>query len=423
MSIKIKEINRDGLAWLTHQPLDVRIEMFSYQTEICRFMANDLLEEFTRKYAGEKYERVDDGRYHRHGYNRSTIRLGNDRVPIEVPRIMDTENGKSFNVPEYGSLKNANTSREQLLEAMLKGISCRDYEGVFAQVAESFGLSRSAVSQSFVEESARKLEEFNQRRLDDLEIVSLFVDGKYLAKDQIVIVLGVTRQGHKIPLGFIQTVTENAVAIGQLFSELIGRGLKYDDGLLIVIDGAKGLRKAVNDVFEKKAVVQRCQWHKRENVLSYLNEADKPYWKNQINQAYAHSNYQQAKDCLNLLATKLGKTNLNAAGSLREGLEETLTLHRLGINETFGRSFSTTNCIENLNSQLAKYIRKIKYWKNSKMIHRWIATALTEVEQKMRKVDNFGKLHELKKAVKDEINTKMNSPDPALLDDPHPNSN
>ena len=134
-----------------------------------------------------------------------------------------------------------------------------------------------------------------------MEITTLFVDGKYLAKDQIVIVLGVTRQGQKVPLGFIQTVTENATAISQLFCELIDRGLKYDDGLLVVIDGAKGLRKAVKDVFAKKAVVQRCQWHKRENVLSYLNETDKPYWKNQINRAYAMADYPEAKHSLEQL--------------------------------------------------------------------------------------------------------------------------
>ena len=175
--------------------------------------------------------------------------------------------------------------------------------------------------------------------------------------------------------------------------------MNFQEGILVCIDGARGLNKAVKEVFSDKAVIQRCQWHKRENVLSYLGENDKEEFKGKIQRAYQESEYEVAKERLLLVEAELKTINQSAANSLMEGLEETLTLHRLEIPLTLRRTFSTTNCIENLNSQLGKYIGRVKKWTNSGQKHRWVAAGLMEVEQKMRRINNPDKLKEMKRII------------------------
>ena len=222
----------------------------------------------------------------------------------------------------------------------------------------------------------------------------------------MVIALGVTVEGDKIPLGFIQTNTENARSIKQLLTDIVSRGFEYEEGLLCCIDGAKGIRKALEDVFGKEAIVQRCQWHKRENVLSYLKESDKGKYRKKLNSAYSTEDYHEARAKLENIIDELKPINIYASNSLKEGLEETLTIHRLDLKASFGKSFSTTNIIENLNSQLRKYIGRVKYWKTSDQRQRWVACALLEVEKRMRKVDNYSNLYEMKLAIQKEIDRR-----------------
>ncbi|NOG46999.1 MAG: hypothetical protein HND50_17280 [Calditrichaeota bacterium] len=180
--------------------------------------------------------------------------------------------------------------------------------------------------------------------------------------------------------------------------------MKYEDGLLVVIDGSKGIFKAVKKVFDKYAIIQRCQWHKRENVLSYLPEDKAKEYRKRMNKAYRKESYGEAKSELKIILDDLKIDNMGASRSLQEGLEETLTLHRLGLYENFGRSFATTNAIENLNSQIEKYLRKVKHWKTSSQRYRWVASALYEIEHKMRKVNNYKKLSEMREVLKAEVN-------------------
>lgn len=206
-------------------------------------------------------------------------------------------------------------------------------------------------------------------------------------------------QGDKIPLGFVHAPSEHSGPVMDLFRDLRKRGLQSDKGLLFVIDGSKGFRKAIIELFGSKAVIQRCKWHKRENVLVYLPEKEHQPFKRDFSEALRQPSYADAKAALLSLAKQLEPINLSAAKSLKEGMEDLLTLHRLGMQELFGRTFSTTNCIENLNSQLGKYLHKVKYWKNSAQRHRWIAAALIEIEHSMRKVPNYRKLNKLQNAI------------------------
>jgi transposase-like protein len=387
-----------------------KLAVLKNQYELSLILINEILEDEVRQYAGERYKREKpySGRYSRWGSNPGSVWLGEEKVGIEVPRIIDKESKRNKSLENYEKLRELEPDEERLLKAILCGLSTNDYKGVAEQFIESRGLSRSKVSQRFIEESSKRLEEFINRDLSSNNYVAIFIDGKYFQKEQIVIALGITEDGRKLALGFIQTTTENSTSIKQLLSNLIERGLKYDDGLLFVIDGSKGIRKAVEDTFGRHSVVQRCQWHKRENVVSYLNESDKKTYKKKLSKAYNSDTYETAFNELNLIYNELTKINKSAAGSLKEGLEETLTLHRLSISEEFKKSFSTTNVIENLNSLVGKYTRKVKHWKSSDQRLRWVASGMLEAEQKMHRVNNYQNLKILQETIKREVQTKLN---------------
>jgi transposase-like protein len=223
----------------------------------------------------------------------------------------------------------------------------------------------------------------------------------------MLIALGVTSDGRKIPLGFAQAASENSIIIKELLQNLINRGLHYDQGLLFVVDGSKGIHKAIRELFGSCGIIQRCQWHKRENVLKYLNENIQDIYRRRINKAYGNDTYQEAKEDLVKIIKDLRVKNISAARSLEEGLEETLTLHRLGLHEKFSRSFNTTNCIENLNSMIGRYLQKVKNWKSSDQRYRWMAVALLETENRMRRVNNYKQLHIMKKIIKEEVLSKQ----------------
>jgi transposase-like protein len=274
---------------------------------------------------------------------------------------------------------------------------------VIDYLEEGFGLSKSSVSSKFIKASEECLKEFEQRDISEHKLVAVFIDGKYLMRQQMVIVLGITEQGEKVVLGFVQTTTENSKSIGELFVQLKQRGMQYHEGLLFIIDGSKGLKKAIEEQFGEKAIIQRCTWHKRENVLSYLAENLHDEIKKEYHQALGETAYESAKEAMEQLIKKLKKINMQAGRSLEEGLEELLTLHKLDVNEDFSISFSTTNCIESLNSQLKKYVGRVTNWSSSDQRYRWVATALLKIETRMKKVDNFKQIKELKKAIQKHI--------------------
>lgn len=402
--IKDNYLSTKTLNEIVDQPIDVKLQLLETYNELSSFLINDIMEEMVYQYCGDNYSNYRKNQYQRYGMNPgSIICQGNEKVKVNVPRIKDKKTGKIFNVPAYSQARERQKPDERLLEAIIKGLSSRDYQSVIEVIGESFGLSKSSVSNHFKQQSSQKLEEFHNRSLENYDLVAVLFDGKYLGNDQIIIALGITQFGEKIPLDFVQSTTENAEAIKGLLDNLIKRGLQFEEGLLACIDGSKGMRKAIDQVLGDRVFIQRCQWHKRENVVGYLNEKDQQYYKNRIQQAYSEPEYADAKQKLNNIIDELNTINKSAADSLREGLEETLTLHLLEIPLELRNTFSTTNCIENLNSQLEKYLGKVKKWHNSDQKHRWIATGLLEIENKMRKVNNYKRVKEIKKILKKKL--------------------
>jgi len=214
----------------------------------------------------------------------------------------------------------------------------------------------------------------------------LLLDGKTFAKDQMVVALGVTATGEKRILALVQTATENKRVCAAFLRELVERGVAPTGRLLVVLDGGKGLRAGVADVFGDRAEVQRCQWHKRENVVSYLAKGEQARWRGKIQAAYAHPHYGDAKRTLLRLHQELQVVNESAAASLLEGLEETLTLHRLDVFPELGQSFKTTNMIESVMARVEDKTARVDRWRTSDQKHRWCAAALLAAEAKFRRV-------------------------------------
>jgi putative transposase len=379
----------------------------NYQ-ELILIMINSVLADEVTELTGKRYKHDKKKKQmYRWGTNPGSVVIGQEKVPIRVPRIRDEETKSEKTLDSYSYLKDQEIDEEQLLKAVLHGVSMNDYHSVVRHFEDSYGLSRSKVSERFIEESTKRVESFFNRDLSEHNFIAIFVDGKYLAKEQIVIVLGVTEQGDKIPLGFIQTTMENSASIKGLFSNIIERGFKYEEGIICIIDGSKGIKKAIVDTFGHHALIKRCAWHKRENMLSYLSDKDKEEFKKRYNKAYSISDYDEAKNAFEDLKDDLRKINISAVNSINDGLEELLTLHRLELIDDFGKSFSTTNAIESLNSQLMKYIGKVKRWTNSDQRFRWVASALIEIEPRLRKVSNYRNIETFIKIIRDDIKIKI----------------
>jgi transposase-like protein len=395
----------ENLNWLLRQPMETQMDLFQHYIELSKLLAKQLLQDEVEQKAGEKYTRNKpfDGRFSRWGYNPGSIRIGEEKVKMEIPRLYDNKEEETVGLETYQKLKEIELPSEQLLKKIILGLSEHDYKKVTQQAIESFGLSQSSVSRAFIEQSSKILEDFEKRDLSHYDFVALVIDGKHLLQEQVVIALGVTSTGYKIPLGFIQTTTENSIAVKGLLQNLIAREFRFTEGLLAILDGAKGLTKAIKETFGEYVVIQRCQWHKRENVVSYLKEEEEDHYRGKLQRAYLEPEYHTAKSKLLEIRDELKKINRSAANSLEEGFEETLTIHRLGLIEELGRSLTTTNIIENLNSQLNKYVGRIKRWVNPEMQARWIATALVEVEHKMRRINNHKKLYLLRIALRSEL--------------------
>jgi putative transposase len=405
-SMKIGKVSPD--VGVTVEDVDARIEAIQLLIPLGLQAVTEELQQAVVDLAGPRYQRKDADQPLRHwGSQRGSVYLGDQKLPVDVPRVRDVDSGTEVSLPAYQALQRPRNMDEGLLLRMLKGIATRNYEACAESVPESFGLSPSTVSRRYVKATARKLAQFQERSLEEYDLVALFLDGKSFADEQIIIALGVTLDGRKIPLGFVEAATENERVCRRFLSDLVDRGLQYEAGLLVVIDGAKGLHKAVTSVLKGHACVQRCQYHKRKNIESYLPKREQSRIRRKLEAAYAKPTYDAARKSLDALKPELELTNQSALHSLEEGMEETLTLHRLGLMSMLGRSFRTTNCIENVNSLLQQLTHKVRHWKNSAQRHRWVATALLDIEPRLRRIPGYHQLPMLRQALQAELGIKQ----------------
>jgi transposase-like protein len=383
--------------------LDSKVEFVRNLAQLGMMHVQELLEQNVAALAGPRYSRGDQWAGSRHGSNPGSVQLAGQTLPIRVPRVRG--DGEEIPLDAYAALQEQGARADQvLMKRVLHGISCRNYEAAAEAIPGAIGLSSSTVSRRFVAASAAQLRAFQERDLSGEDIVALFMDGKTFADDTMVVALGIRMSGEKTFLGFVETDTESEKTLTPFLRSLIDRGLDVSNGLLVVLDGGKGLRAAVNKAFKGRAVVQRCMWHKRENVVGYLARSDQTYWRRRLQKAYDRPTEAEARRQLLLLHKELEQKNQSAAASLAEGLEETLTLHRLGLFPLLGRSFKTTNCLESVNSLVEERCSKVDSWKNSSQKQRWLATALLEIEPRLRRVMGHRHLVKLRTAIQRELN-------------------
>jgi len=328
---------------------------------------------------------------YRGGHTRSQVTLGGQRVSIARPRARHVESVeatlRSFSWAAHGDPLDAAT-----IAAIAAGVSTRRYRTTLDPLPAheaARAVSKSAVSRRFVALSSERLRQWLTGRLDALKLPAVMIDGIHF-KDRVVLVaLGFDTDGRKHVLGIREGSTENTRVVRSLISDLIERGLDADAPRLWIIDGAKALRRALHEVFGAAAIVQRCQEHKRRNVLDHLPEHLHASVERAMKDAWHSKDAALARRQLERLANSLAKPHPGASASLREGLAETLTLIGLGVDEALYRTFRTTNPIENLNGLIAHYTRNVKRWRDGEMVMRWIGTALHEARGGFRAVRGF----------------------------------
>jgi transposase-like protein len=323
-------------------------------------------------------------------------------VPVTIPRVRNQFNNTEVPLTYYQKLQEPYREGEQIFKKLLNGLSTHKYRESAELVPEVFGISASNVSRRFKYASAIKLKQLQERRLDKYDFVAIFIDGKRYADDGLMVALGITGDGKKVSLGIEQTATENHRPISQFFEKLLERGLRCEEGLLFIIDGSKGIAKAINNVFPVCGVIQRCHYHKVENIVSYLPKGIQGIWRSRLRATYKNTSYETAKKSLMKLYDELYNINPSAASSLQEGVEETLTLHKLQLCEELGKSFTSTNCIESVMSQLGQYTDKVDRWRGGSHIQRWAASGLLALEPRLNKVKGFRHLNLLQMKLREE---------------------
>jgi len=382
------------------KPDEAKIAMIKMLIPLGLEAIKDTLQQEVEALAGQRYER-DDSPIKRWGSNPGSAFLGNQKVEISVPRVRNTVTNEEVPLKSYEALQRPSVIDNSILSMVINGVSCRKYERVAEQIPETFGIKKTSVSKKFIRSSAKKLRDLMERNLSMEDIVAIFIDGKTFAENEIVVAMGVTIEGEKKILGFVETSTENTRVVKEFLRHLVEvQGLSIKNEILFIVDGAKGLSKGIKSIFGTKAVIQRCQWHKRENIVSYLPKEHQRRMRKKLQDAYKLHRYQDAKAALELIGKELKLMNESALRSLEEGLEQTLTLHKLDMYNELGTSFKTTNCIENFNRQLEIYTGRVSYWKNSNQRQRWFATATLEIEPRLRKVKGCKYLTLLREVMK-----------------------
>jgi putative transposase len=364
---------------------------------------SELMEEEVDDVVGPKGRHNSDRTAVRHGHEDGEVTLGGRRVEVRRPRVRAADGESEVPLQTYEHFADRDPLGRVVLERMLAGVSTRRYRRTQEPVGEQVEIrarstSESAVSRTCVERTREALGELMSRQLADLRLAVMMLDGLELKGRMMIVALGITTEGVKIPLGLWEGSTENATVATALLSDLVERGLDPEQGMLFVIDGSKALRKAVRSVFGD-VPVQRCLWHKERNVMQHLPERDRPPIKARMRKAWRETDYERALEQLERLALELERTHPGAAGSLREGMEETLTVIKLGIRGKLRRTLESTNPCESMIDTVRTTQRNVKHWSSGEMGLRWTAAGMLEAERQFRKVIGYTQLPTLAVAI------------------------
>jgi transposase-like protein len=315
-------------------------------------------------------------------------------VIIDRPRLRGKD---KYEIPlaTYEAFRNPQSMRESVLKNMVLGISSRDYEEAVSGFLKGYGIKKSSVSRHFVKATAEQMRGFLERDLAGLDLIAIFIDGIEFKGHLLIVAMGLDKDGRKHILGLCQGATENAEVCKSLLEDMDRRGLNTGKDYLFVLDGAKALRSAVTRMFGEKVIVQRCQQHKRRNVLKHLPEKHQNTIDARISAAYKMTDYNEARKSLDLTVRYLENLNPDAASSLKEGLEETLTVHKLGITGLLRKTLATTNPLESCFSGVRTTTGRVKRWRGGDMAQRWAVAALLRAEKKFKRVKGYREIPKL----------------------------
>ena len=344
-----------------------------------------LMEEEVKQLVGERSHSLPERTANRWGSERGYCVVMGQKVPVERPRVRSTEDGE-IRLGSYELFHRGEPLTETVWEKLMLGLTTRKYGDAVRQFTEAYGLEKSAVSEHFIEASRVKLKELMERRLDKKKFCALLVDATPFQGQQMVAALGIGCDGAKTILGIWQGATENATVVGELLGDLMNRGLDFTVPRLYVLDGGKALSSAVKKYAGEGAAIQRCQVHKRRNVLDHVTDKNKTLVARKLNEAYAMQDYAAAKQALDGLHRELMHLNPSAARSLAEGLDETLTVHRLHVPQQLRMTLASTNVIESAFSIVETVCRNVKRWHGGDQRERWIGSGLLMAEKRFRRV-------------------------------------
>jgi putative transposase len=380
---------------LRHLPLvdllvDTKTELLELALRSGLRVFRTMLEEDRTAICGPRYAHEPDRPASRAGMTRSEVVLGGRKVTIQRPRVRTAAGEVAL--PTFQTMAATDPLNRRVVEQMLVGVATRQYARSLEPLGpemESRGTSKSAVSRRFVAKTTAQLAAWQSAPLDALDLVALLVDGVHLGDHCLIVALGIAADGQKHALGLWDGSTENATVCQGLLANLQSRGLRTDRSLLVILDGSKALRKAVRATFGDAALIQRCQVHKTRNILEYLSDRQRPWAQAILRRAYQSGDVKTAQRLLLDLARRLETEYPSAAESVREGLDETLTVLTLNLSVRLRRSLATTNAAESLLSRTRHVKRNVKRWRGGLMMLRWVAAGVLEAVKGFRRLKGY----------------------------------
>jgi putative transposase len=372
--------------------------LLALSTRVGLEVVRQMLEADVTAQAGPKGTHNSERAAYRHGSGKTPVVMGGQKARIQRPRVRSKE-GSELQLPTLSVFQNEDPLNQALLSRLLSGVSTRKYARTLDESLEdTMCTSKSEVSRRFASGMEARMDEFFKRRIEG-SYPAMMLDGLELGKMTIIAAMGIDAEGKKRILGLAEGGSENSEVVKALLADLIERGLDTSEPRLYILDGGKALHKAVKDVFGKKAVIQRCQVHKKRNVLSQLPESEQANVSIAMTMAYREFEYAKAKSSLELLASNLAYRYPKAADSLREGLEETLTVHRLKLPGLLRQTLSSTNAMESANSACMGIIRRVCNFKNGAMTLRYAAAGFLEAERGFRRIKGYKQIPILQNAL------------------------
>src|SRR5580692_3305137 len=347
-----------------------------------------LMDEEVGQLVGERSRPSPERKANRWGSERGYCVVMGQKVPVERPRVRSTDD-REIRLGSYELFHRGEPLTETVWEKLMLGLTTRKYGEAVRQFTEAYGLEKSAVSEHYIESSRAKLKELMERRLNKMKLCALLVDATPFEGQQMVAALGICYDGTKTILGIRQGATENATVVGELLGDLMSRGLDFTEPRLYILDGGKALTAAVKKHAGDSAAIQRCQVHKRRNVLDHLTDEQKPAVAKKLHAAYALEDHAAAKQALNALHRELMDLNPSAARSLGEGMEETLTVHRLHVPMQLRKTLASTNVIESAFSIVEQVCKNVKRWHGGDQRERWVGSGLLVAQKQFRRITGY----------------------------------